>query len=588
TGEPYDVEFRLRRADGVYRWHVGRAVPVRAQGERILRWFGTNTDMDDQIAARQRAEESERGLRALAETMPQMCWSSRPDGSVDYYNQRWLDYTGQTLEDAMSPSRRLQVHHPDHKAEVVRRWKECLVSGEPFEMEVPLLRAADGAYRLHLIRAISLRDAQGTILKWFGTCTDIHDRRELMAERLRLETKEQQMLHVAVRADVSTALSKGDDLHSMLQGACEALVKHLHVSFARLWTMDQDNALTLRASASNGADLHDEDAHLSVGELEIGRIAEQRRPHLTNDILNDERMADYAWARRGGMSAFAGYPLIVDDRVVGVVAVFADHALDASALSAIEMVAYTLAQGIVRKRAEETLDLRAAELARSNAELERFAYIASHDLQEPLRMVASYTQLLGRRYKGKLDADADEFIAFAIDGASRMQTLINDLLAFSRVGTRSGEPAPTSLKRSLDLALANLRFAIEESGAVITHDDLPTVLADERQIAQVFQNLLGNAIKFRGPEPPRIHIGVEHTDEWRIVIKDNGIGIEPRFFDRLFVLFQRLHSRVEYQGNGIGLAICKKIVERYGGRIWVEAAPGQGSTFIFTLRGSPP
>ena len=202
-------------------------------------------------------------------------------------------------------------------------------------------------------------------------------------------------------------------------------------------------------------------------------------------------------------------------------------------------------------------------------------------------MVASYTQLLGRRYQGRLDKDADEFIAFAIDGARRMQTLISDLLAFSRVGTKAAHPAPICLDRALDLALVNLRIAIDESGALITRDALPTVVADEGQLVQVFQNLIGNAIKFRGQEAPRIHVGAEAVgDEWHILVKDNGIGIDARFLDRLFILFQRLHSRSEYQGNGIGLAICKKIVERHGGRIWVETAPGAGSTFIFTMRGS--
>jgi light-regulated signal transduction histidine kinase (bacteriophytochrome) len=202
-------------------------------------------------------------------------------------------------------------------------------------------------------------------------------------------------------------------------------------------------------------------------------------------------------------------------------------------------------------------------------------------------MVASYTQLLGRRYRGKLDQDADEFIAFAVDGANRMQALINDLLAFSRVGSKAAPMVPSPLLRPLELALTNLHVAVEESGAQVTHDELPVAVIDERQIIQLFQNLIANAIKFRGAEPPRIHVGAERAgDEWRILVKDNGIGIDPRFFNRLFVLFQRLHTAAEYDGTGIGLAICKKIVDRHGGRIWVESAPGSGATFTFTLRGA--
>ena len=235
--------------------------------------------------------------------------------------------------------------------------------------------------------------------------------------------------------------------------------------------------------------------------------------------------------------------------------------------------------------AEQALKARTEELARSNRELEQFAYVASHDLQEPLRMVASYTQLLARRYKGRLDPDADEFIAFAVDGATRMQGLINDLLKFSRVGTRGKPFAVTRCERALDGALVNLDVAIRESWAAITRDPMPEVVGDQTQLVQLFQNLVANAIKFRNPgEPPEIHIGATRCDEgWEFAVRDNGIGISPEYFERIFVIFQRLHSKTEYPGTGIGLALCKKIVERHGGRIWVDSRPGEGATFRFTI-----
>ena len=239
-----------------------------------------------------------------------------------------------------------------------------------------------------------------------------------------------------------------------------------------------------------------------------------------------------------------------------------------------------------RRRAELKLAQYAQDLARSNAELEQFAYVASHDLQEPLRMVASFTQLLAKRYRGRLDQDADEFIGFAVDGANRMQQLINDLLAYSRVGTRGKSPAPTDLNEVLGHAEANLNEAIKESGAVVTHEPLPIVDVDQVQFTQLFQNLLANAIKFRRRETPRIHVSAQvEGGDWLLAVQDNGIGIAPEHKERIFDVFQRLHSRTEYPGTGIGLALCKKIVERHGGRIWVESTPGQGSTFYFNIPG---
>jgi PAS domain S-box-containing protein len=238
-----------------------------------------------------------------------------------------------------------------------------------------------------------------------------------------------------------------------------------------------------------------------------------------------------------------------------------------------------------RKQTEERLRAIAADLERSNRELEQFAYVASHDLQEPLRMVASYTQLLARRYQGKLDQDADEFIGFAVDGARRMQELINDLLAYSRVGSRALDLQPVDAAGVVDRVISDLRVAIEDSGASVRHEELPIIIADPGQLQQLFQNLITNGIKFHRPGvPPVVHIAARADDHgWTVKVSDNGIGIEPQYLERIFVLFQRLHSRAEYPGTGIGLAICKKIVERHGGTIHVESEPGRGTSFEFTL-----
>ncbi len=242
-----------------------------------------------------------------------------------------------------------------------------------------------------------------------------------------------------------------------------------------------------------------------------------------------------------------------------------------------------------RKRAEQRLADKAEELARSNRDLEQFAYAASHDLQEPLRMVASYTQLLAERYCGKLDENADKFLGYAREGALRMQVLIRDLLAFSRVVQAGVTGKNVDCNVALEEALQSLTAAIEESGAVVTHTALPSVWADQTQIAQVFQNLIGNAIKFRREAPPQCAVSAEKSGRnWLFSVSDNGIGIAPEYAENIFVVFQRLHARTEYPGNGIGLAICKKIIEHYGGTIWVESQVGQGSTFKFTLPAAAP
>jgi len=240
-----------------------------------------------------------------------------------------------------------------------------------------------------------------------------------------------------------------------------------------------------------------------------------------------------------------------------------------------------------RQRAEDDLARKVEELARSNRDLEQFAYVASHDLQEPLRMVAAYTQLLAERYRGKLDENADKYIGYAVEGALRMQTLILDLLAFSRVGQTETDHKHGECNAAIDNALANLRSAIEENGAVVTNDPLPSVAINSTQLVQLFQNLIGNAIKFRGKESPVIRISAESQGAtWLFAVADNGIGVSPQYKDKIFVIFQRLHTREEYSGNGVGLAICKKIVEQHGGRIWVESEVGCGATFHFTLPAS--
>jgi PAS domain S-box-containing protein len=408
--------------------------------------------------------------------------------------------------------------------------------------------------------------------------------RDVTARRREAELFRRLATYGELRADVGAALAEERELRPMLQRACAAVVERLGVAFARIWLAD-DTGEFLELQASAGRYTHIDGAHrrVPVGALKIGRIASERAPYLTNDVVHDSRTGDKEWARREGMVAFAGYPLVVGDRLIGVIAAFARARLHDDTMDALGAVGDAIGQGVQRRRAEVELETRAAELARSNADLEQFAYVASHDLQEPLRMVASYTQLLARRYRGKLDQDAEDFIGFAVEGVTRMQRLINDLLAYSRVGKRA-EPRPVELEKIFATACANLEAAITESGAEITHNELPIVVFDDLQLLQVMQNLIGNAIKFRGEAAPQIHVSVRRERrEWIVSVADNGIGIEPQYFERIFVIFQRLNPRERYPGTGIGLAITKKIIERQGGRIWVESRVGRGTTVSFTI-----
>jgi PAS domain S-box-containing protein len=251
-----------------------------------------------------------------------------------------------------------------------------------------------------------------------------------------------------------------------------------------------------------------------------------------------------------------------------------------------EELLYAAARDITERRlAEDTLRQQAEELERSNRDLEEIAHVTSHDLQEPLRMVSTNVQFLSRRYLGRLDEDADEFIGFAVEGTNRMKSLLADLLAYTSISTSLRDYSPVDMEKVFAQALDSLQANIENNRAVITHDPLPAVLGDSEQLVLLIQNILENAIKFRGKEPPRIHVGVSQvTDRWLFYVRDNGIGIDPRYTERVFVIFQRLHSREDYRGTGVGLAISRKIVERHGGRIWVDSEPGKGATFYFTLQ----
>jgi len=322
----------------------------------------------------------------------------------------------------------------------------------------------------------------------------------------------------------------------------------------------------------------------TAGEGTVGKVFGTGESLWVPDMGMDPGFTRRDYLSHPGAAAIV--PIRVGKTVVGVLEFFASAPRDADPelLEVLTQIGVQLGRAIERSRGREELSRRAEELARSNADLEQFAYVASHDLQEPLRMVSSYMQLIAERYQGSLDETGERYIHYAVDGANRMQSLVRDLLSFSRVGSRGQDMLLTDLDEVLEQTLVNFQVAIKESGAVISHEHLPKVIGDAAQLTQLFQNLVGNAIKFRGAHQPEVLIQSELLpEEWLFSVKDNGVGFDPKYAERIFVIFKRLHGRDEYAGTGIGLAISKKIVERHGGRIWAESEPEKGTTIFFTL-----
>ncbi|WNG33034.1 PAS domain-containing protein [Archangium violaceum] len=625
SGTERVLRFRHSRT-GQEQWCRLSAAPVRDAQGKVVYAVNVFQDVTEMVRTQDR-------LSLLAEASELLSASLDLDSTLTATARllvpRLGDWCAVDLADDTSAARRVAVIHADPaKLELARKMSErypdsaqsigtiahVMKTGQPHLTshitDEMFVATAQDAEHLQLLRELSLRSIIVVPLKarerTLGTLTvaTAESSRHLRTEELRLVEELARRVGLAVdNARLYAEAKRAQARHEVALEAGRMGAWEWDIPAGRVtWAPTLERIHGIPEGSFGGtfqdyqSDMHPEDRQQVLASIQ--HVVAQREPehHIQYRIILPD--GQVRWVEAHGRLTLdeQGQP----SRLTGVCTDITQRlALEEDARRLVREQAARAEAERARQHTTELLESlrktqaelaqRAQELARSNADLEQFAYVASHDLQEPLRMVASYVQLLSRRYKGKLDADADEFIRYAVDGATRMQALINDLLAYSRVGTRGKELVPVPLEKSLERALSHLRLTLQESGAELKVEPLPWVMGDETQLVQLLQNLVGNAIKFRGEHSPRIRVSTtREADTVTVAVEDNGIGIEPQYYERIFAIFQRLHAKEEYPGTGIGLSICKKIVERHGGRIWVESTPGQGSTFRFTLTAAEP
>ena len=606
TGEPYDIEHRVRMSDGGFIWMRSRAWPRRDSSRRIVRWYGTTEDIDQRKATEDELKASEERYRTLTEAVPQLIWTCDRNGDCDYLSRQWIDYTGIPEEDQLRLNWLELVLHPDDRERTYHAWMDAVADQARYDLEYRLKRH-DGVYRWFKTRGSPVRDASGKISKWFGTCTDIEEEKRAFEERKQLLAREQETRKIAeLLNQVGTALSAELDPQRLAQRITDLATQLTGAQFGALFhTVTSEKGESYMLFTLSGVPREAFGGFPMPRKTSVfGPTFEGKGVMRSDDITKEPHY--------GNNPPFHGMPqghLPVRSYLAASVVSRSGEVLGGLFFGHARVGAFTeqheqLAQGIAAqaaiamdnarlfteaRRAHEALEQSNAELRRANEDLNQFAYSASHDLQEPLRMVAIYSQILQRKYAPKLDSQAVEYLGFAIQGARKMESLIKDLLAYTQAaGGTLDEISPVRASDVVNQALENLRGTMEENEAVVECAELPVLLVKQVHLLQLFQNLIGNAIKYRGQEKPKINVWAERSGGmWLLGVRDNGIGIEPQYVQQIFGIFKRLHgSGGKYEGTGIGLAICQKIVERYRGKIWVESeGEGRGSTFWFTLPG---
>ena len=495
-------------------------------------------DITELKKAEESIRESEEKFRLMANSIPQLAWIANADGYIFWYNQRWYDYTGTTPEE-MEGWGWQRVHDPELLPVVLEKWKASLAKEKPFEMIFPLL-GKDGKYRSFLTRGLPLFNNEGKLTQWFGTNTDISELQE--AENKLKEASDK----------LNIALENGNI------GVWEWNLETGEV----LWDERMEKIFGLEPGMFEKTLEAFEDL---VNTEDIAHVQKS-----ISDALEYDKPLETIYRTRSlnGNAKYISTKALLSKDKNGKPISFTGVCFDVTGM---------------KEGTEELVIKLNEELLRSNKDLEQFAYVASHDLQEPLRMVSSFTQLISKNYGDKLDQNAQEYIHFVVDGAKRMYDMINALLAYSRIQTRAKDFSKVNMHKVIDKVRVNLSMQAKEKNIQLNVDELPVVLADEGQMVQLMQNLVGNAIKYSKDNALVRVSSTEDVDHYIISVKDEGIGIEPQYFDRIFQIFQRLVTKDEYEGTGIGLAISKRIVDRHGGKIWLESKFGKGSTFYFSL-----
>lgn len=635
----FESEYRTLDMQGNIRWLIARGrVEVDEAGE-LDRFPGVVIDITKRKQTEEALRESETRLRFMADSMPQLVWITRPDGYHEYYNQRWYDYTG-TTPGTTDGEGWNDLFHSDDRSRAWKLWRTSLRTGEPYEIEYRLYHAPSDSYRWVIGRAMPFRDEDGTILKWYGTCTDIDDQRRDSQRQAFLADVSKVLVGSLDSAAVLTKITKltvpaiADwcmvDMYSEEEGFSQVSVAHSDpkkvqhiVDYRRNVTIDIDDDTT------------------------VPRVVRTGKPeiisHITDEVIEKYivNAATRQYLKRLKLCSVMVLPIKEGKRTIGAMTFMSAesgrHFDDTDFQMAIEVTArvslsitnahlYADARSDLKRRRElekqlrvekQTLEMRvkertqqlqltnqglrdeivkrqsaekalneySGELTRSNKELEEFAYVASHDLQEPLRKIQAFGNLILSEYGDSLGDDGADYLKRMHSAATRMSTLIDDLLAFSRVTRKRPQTTDVHLEQLVKDVVGDLDTRMSETGGTVNIGTLPVVCADPTHMRQLFQNIIGNALKFHRPNvPPVVKLTSRKArDGYEIRITDNGIGFDEKYLDRIFSVFQRLHERSNYEGTGIGLAVCRKIVERYGGTITAVSTKGKGSTFMIWL-----